>query len=81
MPTTKDRLNITLTPYLEEAIGAYAKQDRIPRATMASKLILEAIELREDMALGIIVHERMKKGAKMIPHEEFWRKVQNRIRP
>ncbi|MBI5414058.1 hypothetical protein HZA38_00900 [Candidatus Peregrinibacteria bacterium] len=72
MPTTKKRLNITLSPELEYTIALLAKRDHVPLATKATELLKTAIEIDEDDILIQIAEERDTKNAKFVSHEEAW---------
>lgn len=74
MPTTKTRLNITLSKELEEALRLLAKRDNVPQATKAVELLEEALELEEDLVWEAIANEREAKGGKLLSHEEVWGK-------
>ena len=45
MPTTKRRINVTLSPKLEKAITQIAEQESVPQATILVQLAEEALEL------------------------------------
>jgi len=72
MPTSKKRLNISLTEELEKMISYLAERDQVPQATKALHLIQMAIELDEDEVWNAIAEKRDKKGTKYTSHEEFW---------
>lgn len=73
MPTTKTRINITVSPDVEDAISRLAKRDRVPQATKAGELLRLAIELEEDLILGEIAARRDTKDAKFVSHEKAWK--------
>ena len=75
MPTTKKRLNITLSEEMDKDIQALAHRDNVPKATITAKLIREALELQEDITLAELAEERMRthKG-RWLNHEEVWGK-------
>ena len=75
MATTKKRLNITLTPILEEAIHGLAIRDNVPEATKAAELLMKAIEMEEDAILLEIAEERGFDKDDYISSEEFWKEV------
>lgn len=74
MPTTKTRLNITLSKELEEAIRLLAKRDNVPQATKAVELLEEALELEEDRVWDAIANEREAQGGKLLSHKKVWGK-------
>lgn len=75
MPTTKKRLNITLSEEMDRDIQTLARRDNVPKATITAKLIREALELQEDIALAKIAEERMRNhDGRWLSHEEVWGK-------
>jgi len=76
MATTKQRLNITLPPALDEVLTALAKRDNVPKATIAVDLLKSAIEREEDAVLYEIAESRANdKNAKYLSHDEVWEKI------
>lgn len=74
MPTTKKRLNVTLSEEMNRSIRALARRDNVPKATITAKLIREALELQEDFALSRIAEKREAMGLKYIPDsDELWK--------
>ncbi|OGG37411.1 hypothetical protein A2110_01715 [Candidatus Jorgensenbacteria bacterium GWA1_54_12] len=71
MPTTKKRLNITLSPELERAIAALAKRDVLPQAQKATELLKIALEIEEDRVWDDIAQRRDRK-AQFVSHENAW---------
>lgn len=72
MATTKKRLNITLSPDLEEAISKVAKRDNVPEATKAAELLEMAILVEEDIVWDILAKNREKEDGKFINHDKAW---------
>ena len=72
MPTTKKRLNITLSPETEEILKVLSERDDVPQATKASELIRKAIETDEDEVLNKLAEERDTKDSQFISHKEVW---------
>ncbi|RJQ31964.1 hypothetical protein C4572_01765 [Candidatus Parcubacteria bacterium] len=72
MPTTKKRVNISLSSALEDILSRLAKRDQVPQATKAAELIRTAIEIEEDQFFDLIASERDKKGIKFISHKKAW---------
>lgn len=55
-------------------IEKIAKRDHVPIATKAAELIQLALELEEDLTLGLIAEERMsQKNIKWVPHHLAWK--------
>ncbi len=77
MPTTKRRINVTLSPKLEQAVEALAKQKSVPQSTVLVQLAEEALELNEDYILAEIVERRIAENPNptFISHEKFWGKA------
>lgn len=74
MATTKNRLNITLSPDVDRALSDISKRDKTPRATKAADLLRIALEIEEDRVWEALVRERDKKGVRFLSHEEVWKK-------
>ncbi|MBI2050582.1 MAG: hypothetical protein HYT31_02145 [Parcubacteria group bacterium] len=72
MPTTKTRINISLSGAMEKALAHLARRDRVPQATKAARLLETAIELEEDQVWDTLARERDSKGAKFVSHENAW---------
>lgn len=73
MPTTKRRLNITLSDEMDRILAFLAKRDQVPQATKAIYLIKQAIELDEDDVFNKLAAERDRKDAKFIDHKDAWK--------
>lgn len=73
MPTTKSRLNISLSDNMKSAIKRLAARDRMPEATKAARLIEVALEIDEDQVWDAIAQSRDKKGARFIAHKSAWK--------
>ena len=80
MPTTKQRINITLDKQTEWALKQLAKINKVPVATKAAEMLRDALELQEDLILAEIANERSnQKNVKYIDHDTFWKKVENNL--
>lgn len=73
MPTTKTRLNISLSDGVREAITKLAHRDRIPEATKAARLLEIALELEEDQVWDMLAKKRDVKNARFISHDKAWK--------
>lgn len=73
MPTTKQRINISVSDEVRRAIAELAKRDRVPEATKASRLVEIALEIEEDITWDRIADKRDRKGIKFFPHKNAWR--------
>jgi len=72
MPTTKRRINISLSPDLDKAIATLARRDDVPEATKAADLLRVALEIEEDHVWDVIASRRDIKGARFISHKKAW---------
>lgn len=73
MPTTKKRLNITLSPDLEKALMKIARRDRVPGATKAVELLRIALEIEEDSVWEMLANERGDNPKDYVPHSKAWK--------
>ena len=72
MPTTKKRINISLSKDVETILERISKRDKVPQATKAAYLIRLALELEEDQIWDTLASKRDKKGARFISHKKAW---------
>ena len=72
MATTKRRLNITLSPEIDELIKEIAKRDEVPQATKVAELLRSSLLLEEDRALSLLGEERLRDKGKKISHTDIW---------
>ena len=72
MPTTKKRLNITMSDSLDKDLAFLSERDNVSMSTKASELLKVAIEIEEDSILNQIAESRDKKEAKIISHKDVW---------
>jgi predicted DNA-binding protein len=80
MPTTKQRINISVGKNTNWAIKQLAKRDQVPASTKVRELVERAIELEEDLIWAEIADRRSKdKNAKYVDHDTFWKKVESRF--
>lgn len=73
MATTKTRMNVSLSPEVEQSLIALAKRDQVPHATKAAELLRLALEIEEDRVLDGIAKERDLGRTKFISHKMVWR--------
>ena len=73
MPTTKSRLNISLSDEMKTALKKLATRDHVPEATKAARLIETALEIEEDQIWDQLAGKRDKKGARFISHRQAWK--------
>lgn len=74
MPTNNPRINIVVEPPLYRIMRDLATSEGVSMSTLAHDLIREALELREDVAIGAFADARMKtfKRDSALSHEETW---------
>jgi citrate lyase gamma subunit len=72
MPTTKTRVNVSISSDMERALFALAKRDQVPHATKAGELLRMALEIEEDGVLNAIAHKRDKASVRYVSHEQAW---------
>ena len=77
MSTSKKRLNISLSPEMEKIIKQSAKRDSVPEATKAAELLKIALDFEEDMAFGMLLHDRDDNTSeeKYISHRNAWKNI------
>ena len=73
MPTTKSRLNVSLSDEIKIALRKLAARDRMPEATKAARLIEIALEIEEDQVWDALAQKRDKKGARFRSHGNAWK--------
>jgi len=73
MPTTKSRLNISLSDEMKVALKKLAMRDRIPEATKAARLIEIALEVEEDQVWNTLAAKRDTKKARFVSHRKAWK--------
>ncbi len=75
MPTKNPRVNIVVEPPLYGVMHELATSKGVSMSAIARDLILEAINLREDVALSAVADTRMdtfdRKTA--LAHEDVWK--------
>ena len=74
MPTTKKRINISISKDLNEALSSVARRDGVPEATKAAELLRLGLEIDEDILLERIASERYKTAKKFLTHKAVWRR-------
>lgn len=74
MATTKKRINVSLSPDLNEALSKLAKRDRVPEATKAAELLRLGMEVDEDLLLAQVADQRLKTSKKLLSHAEVWKR-------
>jgi hypothetical protein len=73
MPTTKKRLNLSLTGEMEEVLSVLAERDDMPTARKAIELIEVALEIEEDALWGEIAEKRETNVSTYLSHETAWK--------
>lgn len=80
MATTKNRVHISLSKPEEQFLTILAKRDQVPRATKASQLVRQAMEIEEDFALSKIAMERDVPGAPRMSSGAFWKAAFKKVK-
>lgn len=75
MATTKNRINISVSKEIEEALKMLAERDKRPVASVAANLLEEALEMEEDIFLSKIADERLKGNPRWISHDDVWGRI------
>ncbi|KKU50228.1 MAG: hypothetical protein A3F53_01025 [Candidatus Zambryskibacteria bacterium RIFCSPHIGHO2_12_FULL_48_10] len=74
MPTLKKRINITIDKETDKILNLLAKKANVPKATITTRLLNDALELEEDFRLGDTAEQRRNDGSKYIlDRDEFWK--------
>lgn len=74
MPTTKTRINVSLSDEISSALKKIADRDQVPTATKAERLLEIALEIEEDEIWDRIVSKREKaKNTRYLSHKQAWR--------
>ena len=72
MPTTKKRINITVTDEVYEALGRLADERGQPVAGVGASLIEQALEYQEDVYFSRVADQRLSKKEKRLSHQKAW---------
>lgn len=75
MPTSKKRLNITLSKQTALFLRHLSLRDDVPQATKAAELLEKALEMEEDEYFSAEADKRAAKDVGWMSHEAFWKKV------
>lgn len=75
MPTTKARINISISNSTKRILSRLAHRDEMPIATKAERLLEMAMELEEDYFWNKLAEERDTKGVKYLSHKQVWKNV------
>lgn len=73
MPTSKKRINISLSDDLEHVLKRLAARDDVPQATKAIELLKIGIEVEEDDLWNAFAEERDTPDARFVSHKKAWR--------
>ena len=72
MPTTKTRINLTVTPELTRVLERIATRDSVSVSAKTLELVRLALEIEEDVTLLKVVQQREKRKGKFLSHAEVW---------
>lgn len=73
MPTKNPRINITVEPETQKLLSVLAQQEQRSVSSLATELILEALERREDIVLSAIAQERDTEDIDIVSHDDIWK--------
>lgn len=74
MPTTKTRINVSVSDQLNSALKKLALRDQVPTATKAERLLEIALEIEEDEVWDKIANIRGNgKNVKFLSHNQAWK--------
>jgi hypothetical protein len=74
MPTTKTRINVSLSDKLNLALKKLALRDQVPTATKAERLLELALEIEEDEVWDSLASQRSKiKNTDYLTHNQAWK--------
>ena len=68
----KKRINISVSPEVNEVIHKLAERDSVTTTTKALELIKKAIQIEEDEVWEALVLKRDSRKAKYYSHQEAW---------
>ena len=72
MPTTKQRINLSVTPEIGIALEELAARDQTSVSTKTLELVRTALELEEDAVFVRLVKDREQVKGKFISHDATW---------
>ena len=71
---TKQRINISVSKSMRDALKNLAKRDAVPEATKAADLLALALEIEEDRYFEKLAASRLKKKINWIPDSpKIWK--------
>jgi predicted DNA-binding protein len=73
MTTLKKRINISVSPQVEEAVALLAHRDQVPQATKVSELLSLALEIEEDTYFAFVAKERLSQKTTWVDHNDTWK--------
>ncbi len=74
MATAKQRINISVSKRMRDALIGLAKRDQMPIATKAGDLLSLALDLEEDRLLDTVAHKRDTGSVRWVSHSALWDK-------
>ncbi|OGN09960.1 MAG: hypothetical protein A3J46_04490 [Candidatus Yanofskybacteria bacterium RIFCSPHIGHO2_02_FULL_41_11] len=72
MPTTKTRINISLSDDIIRALTSLAGRDHVPKATKAARLLEIALEIEEDQVWNKLAEKREADKSPYLSHKKAW---------
>lgn len=72
MPTTKQRINLTVSPEMGGVLQKLALRDQTSVSTKTLELVRVALEIEEDAAFLQLLKSREKVKGKFVSHDAAW---------
>lgn len=72
MPTTKQRINLSVTADMGLVLEKLAIRDQTSVAAKTLELVRAALEIEEDAAFVALVNKREKSKGKFVSHDDAW---------
>lgn len=72
MPTTKQRINLSVTADMSKMLAKLAVRDQTSVAAKTLELVRAALEIEEDAAFVALVNKREKSKGAFVSHDDAW---------
>ncbi len=72
MPTTKNRVHLTIPDHMWGPLSAIAKSDAVPLGTAITRILEEAIAREEDKLWNELAETRRKTRGKLLSHDALF---------
>ena len=72
--TSKHRIQISVSPAMQQALKHLAKRDRVPAATKAADLLELALDIEEDRYFSTLADKRLKGKIRWVhDRDKIWK--------